>query len=111
MMGTCPHLCACSGQLWGPNPMGAKRMVTGRDGHFAALVCFQPRLLSSAHSQTDLPESQWGNQGTEAWMVGFEPYEDGIASAQTLAFSSGVVLPPWPLPLTHRLWIFCSCDD
>lgn len=72
--------------------MGAKRVVTGRNGHFAPLECLLAKgLLSSAHGWADLPQGQWGNQGIKGSFILSDRYANGFASFQTPASSSDVI--------------------
>lgn len=53
--------------------MGAKRVVTGRDGHFAPFEYLSAEALCLlSMGQTDLPYSRWGNQNAKDWFVCFE---------------------------------------
>lgn len=73
--------------------MGAKRVVTGRDGHFAPFECLLAKgLLSTADGQADLPQGQGGNQGTKRLFILSHRYASDFASFQNPASSSDVVI-------------------
>lgn len=94
--GSCPPLSACCsldslGRQQAPDSMGAKRVVTGRDGHFALLECLSVEALCHFPMATQIRPGLWGNQGTKVLFILSCRYASDFASVQAPACSSDVV--------------------
>lgn len=89
----------------GPDPMGAKRVMTGRDGHFAPLECLSAEAFCHLPMARKICPRASGE--TKVQKVGLFilscKYASDFASAQTPASSSSMVFayPVAPPLKTH----------
>ena len=86
--------------------MGAKWVLTGRDGHFAPFECLSAEALCLlSMGRTDLPYGRWGNHDAKDWLFVLScRHASDIASAQIPASLSSVVIV-YPLALPFKIQI------